>query len=136
MSAPADVAIIGGGIVGCAAAAFLAEAGAQVDLYEREEVAAAASGRNSGSVQHPFDPVMRDLYVETLGHYRELDDFEFPPEPAGLLMLAHERGILEPSAAEVARDCPELSPELLDPDALRRLEPAVAPGISACARRP
>ena len=30
MSAPADVAIIGGGIVGCAAAAFLAEAGVRV----------------------------------------------------------------------------------------------------------
>ena len=44
MSAPADVAIIGGGIVGCAAAAFLAEAGVRVELYEGEEVAAAASG--------------------------------------------------------------------------------------------
>ena len=45
VSAPADVAIIGGGIVGCAAAAFLAEAGVRVDLYEGEEVAAAASGQ-------------------------------------------------------------------------------------------
>jgi sarcosine oxidase, subunit beta len=63
VSAPADVAIIGGGIVGCAAAAFLAEAGAGVDLYEQDEVAAAASGRNSGSVQHPFDPVLRDLHL-------------------------------------------------------------------------
>ena len=86
--APTDVAVIGGGIVGCAAAAFLAEAGARVDLYERDEVAAAASGRNSGSVQHPFDPVLRDLHVETLRHYRELDDFELPAQPAGVLMLA------------------------------------------------
>ena len=38
VSAPADVAIIGGGIVGCAAAAFLAEAGVNVEVYEREEV--------------------------------------------------------------------------------------------------
>ena len=35
VSAPTDVAIIGGGIVGCAAAAFLAEAGVRVELYER-----------------------------------------------------------------------------------------------------
>ena len=76
MSAPADVAIIGGGVVGCAAAAFLAEAGVRVELYEGEEVAAAASGRNSGSVQHPFDPVLRDLHLETLRHYRELADFD------------------------------------------------------------
>ena len=106
MTAPSDVAIIGGGIVGCAAAAFLAEAGVRVELYEGEEVAAAASGRNSGSVQHPFDPVLRDLHVETLRHYRELDDFELPEEPAGVLMLAADRAVLEPSVREVARDCP------------------------------
>ena len=73
MSLDADVAIIGGGIVGCAAAAFLAEAGAKVELYERDEVGAAASGRNSGSVQHPFDPVLTELHVETLEHYRGLE---------------------------------------------------------------
>jgi glycine/D-amino acid oxidase-like deaminating enzyme len=132
VSAPTDVAIIGGGIVGCAAAAFLAEAGARVDLYERDEVAAAASGRNSGSVQHPFDPVLRDLHLETLRHYRELDDFEFPSEPGGVLMLARERAVLEPSVAEVARDCPELAPTLLGSEELRSVEPAVAPGLWGC----
>jgi glycine/D-amino acid oxidase-like deaminating enzyme len=132
VNAPTDVAIIGGGIVGCAAAAFLAEAGARVDLYERDEVAAAASGRNSGSVQHPFDPVLRDLHLETLRHYRELDDFELPSEPGGVLMLAGERAALEPSVAEVARDCPELAPALLGSEELRRLEPAVAPGLWGC----
>ncbi|HEX6584073.1 MAG TPA: FAD-dependent oxidoreductase, partial [Thermoleophilaceae bacterium] len=65
LSTPRDVAVIGGGIVGCAAAAFLAEAGVKVDLYERDEVGSAASGRNSGSVQHPFDPVMAELHAET-----------------------------------------------------------------------
>ena len=132
MSAPADVAIIGGGIVGCAAAAFLAEAGVRVELYEGEEVGAAASGRNSGSVQHPFDPVLRDLHVETLRHYRELADFELPDEPAGVLMLAREREVLEPSVREVARDCPELVPALLEPDELRTVEPAVRPGLWGC----
>ena len=126
------MAIIGGGIVGCAAAAFLAEAGVRVELYEGEEVAAAASGRNSGSVQHPFDPVLRDLHVETLRHYRELDDFELPEEPAGVLMLARERAVLEPSVREVARDCPELAPALLGPDELRAVEPTVRPGLWGC----
>ncbi len=132
MTAPADVAIIGGGIVGCSAAAFLADAGVRVDLYEGEQVGAAASGRNSGSVQHPFDPVLRDLHVETLRHYRELADFELPAEPAGVLMLAREREVLEPSVAEVARDCPELVPALLEPDELRTVEPAVRPGLWGC----
>jgi glycine oxidase len=132
VNAPPDVAIIGGGIVGCAAAAFLAEAGIHVDLYEAEEVAAAASGRNSGSVQHPFDAVLRDLHLETLRHYRELADFELPEEPVGVLMLARERAELEPSVTDVARDCPELAPALLDPDELRTVEPAVRPGFWGC----
>jgi glycine/D-amino acid oxidase-like deaminating enzyme len=126
------VAIIGGGIVGCAAAAFLAETGVRVDLYEQNEVASGASGRNSGSVQHPFDPVLRDLHVETLGLYRDLNDFELPTEAAGVLILARERAVLEPSVAEVARTSPELAPALLAPDELSRVEPAVAPGLWGC----
>jgi D-hydroxyproline dehydrogenase subunit beta len=132
VNAPPDVAIIGGGIVGCAAAAFLAEAGVHVDLYEAEEVAAAASGRNSGSVQHPFDAVLKNLHLETLRHYRELADFELPEAPVGVLMLARERAELEPSVTDVARDCPELAPALLGPDELRTVEPAVRPGFWGC----
>ncbi len=132
MSTAADVAVIGGGIVGCAAAAFLAEAGAAVEVYERDEVGSAASGRNSGSVQHPFDWVMTELHVETLAHYRGLGDFELPEVPAGVLMLAPERATLEPSVSELARDCPELEATLLDPDAVRALEPGVAGGLWAC----
>ena len=67
-----DVAIVGGGIIGAASAAFLAAAGARVTLYERSEIAAAASGRNSGVIQHPFDPVLVALYRESLALYREL----------------------------------------------------------------
>lgn len=131
MSGP-DVAIIGGGIVGCAAAAFLAEAGAKVELYERDEVGAAASGRNSGAVQHPFDPVMAELHVETLEHYRALADLDLPENPAGVLMLAPDRRTLEPAVEELGRDCPELEAMLLDPDGVRRLEPGVAGGMWAC----
>ena len=131
MSPPTDVAIIGGGIVGCAAAAFLAEAGVRADLYEQDEVASAASGRNSGSVQHPFDPVLRDLHLETLRHYGELADFELT-EPVGVLMLARDRAVLEPSVVEVARDSPELVPALLEPDELRTVEPTVRPGLWGC----
>jgi glycine/D-amino acid oxidase-like deaminating enzyme len=129
-----DVAVIGGGIVGCAAAAFLAEAGATVDVYERDEVGSAASGRNSGSVQHPFDPVMAELHRETLEHYRRLADLDFPEHPAGVLMLApdHIASPLEPIVDELRRDCPELEATLLDPAGVRRLEPGVAEGMWAC----
>lgn len=132
MSPPADVAIIGGGIVGCAAAAFLTEAGVRVEVYEREEVGAAASGHNSGSIQHPFDPVLAALHLETLDHYRGMEDVGLGDEPAGVLLLAPERAPLEPAVGEIARDCPELRPALLDPDELRDIEPGLAPGVWAC----
>jgi glycine/D-amino acid oxidase-like deaminating enzyme len=132
VSTAADVAVIGGGIVGCAAAAFLAEAGAKVELYERDELGAAASGRNSGSVQHPFDPVMAELHLETLEHYRGLAGLDLAELPAGVLMLAPERAPLEPAVRKLARDCPELEATLLDPVELRRVEPGVADGLWAC----
>src|SRR5215207_7258737 len=87
-----DVAIIGGGIIGASAAYFLARAGASVELFERGDVAGAASGRNSGAVQHPFDPVLAELHARTLHLYRDLaardTDFNLPPEPAGLMLLS------------------------------------------------
>jgi glycine/D-amino acid oxidase-like deaminating enzyme len=132
VSTAADIAIVGGGIVGCAAAAFLTEAGAKVEVYERHEVGAAASGRNSGSVQHPFDPVMTELHAETLELYRGLDGLDLPEAPAGVLMLARERSLLAPAADEIARQSPELDARLLEPAALRELEPGLAEGLWGC----
>ena len=91
---PVEVAIVGGGIIGCAAAAFAAEAGARVTLYERAEVGAGASGRNMGAVQHPFDPILARL--ET--------GFPIPPHAATAAMArrAREAGAqLELGAAAV-----------------------------------
>jgi len=44
----ADVAVVGGGVTGCACARVLAEAGLRVRLHEAREIAAGASGRNGG----------------------------------------------------------------------------------------
>jgi glycine/D-amino acid oxidase-like deaminating enzyme len=43
-----DVAIVGGGVTGCACAHVLAAAGLRVRLYEAREIAGGASGRNGG----------------------------------------------------------------------------------------
>src|SRR5437763_5692227 len=101
---PMEVAIIGGGIIGCAAAAFAAEAGARVTLYERAEIGAGASGRNMGAVQHPFDPELAPLYEATVGIYRDLAaqdaEFHFPNQPAGLLMVTPDPTLLEQDGQE------------------------------------
>ncbi len=118
--------------MGCAAAAFLAEAGLSVALFERDELAGAASGRNSGSIQHPFDAVLAELHFESLRHYAELEGFDLPGTPAGVLMLATEPSALEHPAAEIAREQPELRPTRLDPGGVRRLEPALGRELWGC----
>ncbi|WP_108660274.1 NAD(P)/FAD-dependent oxidoreductase [Acuticoccus kandeliae] len=56
-----DVAIVGGGITGCATAYELAGGGASVVVLERGEIAALASAANAGSLhaQIPFDPFLQ-----------------------------------------------------------------------------
>ena len=129
--------MIGGGIVGLATAAYLAEGGARVTLYEREAIAAGASGRNSGVVQHPFDPALVPLYHETVTSYRRLAvvapgaAFALPSEPAGLLLASHHRRVAEALAAHLWIVVPDLEPEILDSAELRALEPALANDLHA-----
>lgn len=138
MSRAIDVAVIGGGIVGTATAAFLAEGGATVTLYEREALAAGASGRNSGVVQHPFDPVLVPLYAETVGLYRAVEAetgariaaFDVPPP--GLLLVSHSSAVVRGLAAQLAPVFPHLHPTAVEGAALRTLEPALAPDVTAC----
>ncbi len=129
-----DLLIVGGGIIGCSAAAFAAERGATVLLIEATEIGAGASGRNSGAVQHPFDAVLAPLHQRTLEIYRGLsngDDFSFPGEPAGLLLLTDDLATARDRIAELRDEEPWLAPELFDEVALRALEPMLAGGFSA-----
>jgi glycine/D-amino acid oxidase-like deaminating enzyme len=131
-----DVAIIGGGIVGASAAAFLAEEGRKVILLEREDIAAAASGRNSGAVQHPFDPCLGELHRQTLALYRELSegttDFQLPADPVGLLLLSADPDAVAATAAAIEADSVDTRPIVLSADALHELEPALARDLVAC----
>jgi sarcosine oxidase, subunit beta len=52
-----DVAIVGGGVTGCAAAYHLARAGSRVVLLERFEIGTEASGRNAGSLHGQIQSV-------------------------------------------------------------------------------
>jgi glycine/D-amino acid oxidase-like deaminating enzyme len=132
-----DVVVIGGGIAGTATAAFLAEGGASVALVERDAIAAGASGRNSGVVQAPLDPVLAALYRDTLAEYRLLegdgtDGFALPAEPAGLLHVTRRPSVARQLASELAATHPELEPEFIEGDALVALEPSLHPSVAAC----
>jgi glycine/D-amino acid oxidase-like deaminating enzyme len=121
-----DSIVIGGGIVGTAAAAFLAEAGVSVTLFDRTGLASGASGANSGVVQHPLDPALTRLYEESLEHYSTLAGFELPADPVGVLIVSDRPEALGPPVP-----FPELDPTLLEGAELRAAEPTLADGLAA-----
>jgi glycine/D-amino acid oxidase-like deaminating enzyme len=130
-----EVVVIGGGIIGCAAAAVLADRGARVTLIERTAIGAGASGRNLGAIQYPFDPVLAPLYHDSLTRYRALaagsDDFAIADEPAGLLLLNRDADAAAAQARRQRDAAPELTPVLLSPDEVVRAEPALRHGPAA-----
>lgn len=127
-----DLAVIGGGIVGCAVAAFAAESGARVRLYERDRLAAGASGRNSGLVQHPLDAGLAGLFHASVELYRELGHgFSLPEEPVGVLFVGEDSTALEPARSEIAFSFPELGAERLEGAELHAAEPGLARDLAA-----
>lgn len=130
-----EVVVIGGGIIGCAAAAILADRGARVTLIERAAIGAGASGRNLGAIQHPFDPVLAPLYHDSLTRYRALadasDGFAMSDSPAGLLLLNRDPDAASAHRARLADALPELRPVLLSPDDVVLAEPSLRHGPAA-----
>ena len=145
MTPAADVAVVGGGIVGTTLALELVRRRLRVTLLERAEVAAGASGRNSGAVWRPTDPVLEALYLETLERYRALPaaleasvpdghearTFRLGDAPVGLLSLGTDLAALEAAARAEAAQFPALQPRYVPPEELRALEPSLAPGLGA-----
>ena len=139
MSVP-DLLVVGGGIVGVAAAAEAARRGARTVLVERAAVASAASGRNSGAVWQPADPVLDALYRESLARYRALEGeaaarevgFALPEHPAGILTLGRDPDAIRATVAGWQATHPWLGAAFVDEAALERLEPSLASGLVAC----
>jgi len=120
------VAVIGGGITGCATAALLAEAGATVTLFEREAIGAGASGRNSGILQPQVDPLLAPLYEASIALYEDLGHgFALPATPSDVLLVSENGDALRPGY-EAAH-----APEWLEGDALAKAEPELGAGLYA-----
>jgi glycine/D-amino acid oxidase-like deaminating enzyme len=125
------IVIVGAGIVGCAAAYFIARNGADVTLVEREHVAFGASGRNPGFVWlHCRNPgialelsrASRRLYPELAGELPE--EFGFRPSGGLIYFTTPEQGdVFEQFVAERRRNGVEM--ELIDGAEVRRLVPPI-----------
>ncbi|MGH8131258.1 MAG: NAD(P)/FAD-dependent oxidoreductase [Steroidobacteraceae bacterium] len=101
-----DVAIIGGGIVGCSAAWCLGRSGVSVALFEKGRIAGEQSGRNWGWVrQQGRSPVELPLMMQSLRLWKELpaqlgEDIGF--RQGGTLYLAENAAQLETLAEWLA----------------------------------
>lgn len=60
-----DVVVIGGGLLGCALAWTLSRDGVQVDLFERDQLNAHASGQNAGSLHFQLEYRMIEQGIES-----------------------------------------------------------------------
>jgi glycine/D-amino acid oxidase-like deaminating enzyme len=131
-----DVAVIGGGIVGCSVSALLAERGASVVLVEATAIGAGASGRNMGAIQHPFDPVLTTLYRESLDRYRALGaedrSFSLPEHPAGVLMIDTDPAAAQRQVERLTALERGLGATFLDVEEVAAAEPSLAPGLAGC----
>jgi D-hydroxyproline dehydrogenase subunit beta len=128
------VVIIGAGIVGCATAYFLAREGVEVTVLDAVGVAAGASGRNNGLIEHPYDAATVALFEESVGLLHELLGDAMPAEPVGPLLVAESEADAHALLAS-HKQFPELEPQLLEPAAARAAEPLLADDIWGCLLR-
>jgi glycine/D-amino acid oxidase-like deaminating enzyme len=130
-----DVVVVGGGIIGAACAYELARAGASVTLLEREELAAAASGRNNGLWVTPTDPRLLPMARASLARYLEIADespvpFRLDEEPIGLLAVAlDEEEMALGRAAHDPYRAAGVGVDELGPADVLGLEPTLAPEV-------
>ncbi len=149
-----DIVVIGGGLIGCATAYYLARSGAQVLLLERGQVNQGASGRNAGSLHFQLEHRLiqnieldvRELefYVAlakiAIDHCRGLESelgCDLQVGMNGGLMVAEtpdQVSLLKRKAEVETRQ--GLDVELLDGDAARRLAPYLSSNILAALHCP
>jgi sarcosine oxidase subunit beta len=140
MSLRADVAVIGGGVIGCSVAFHLARAGVDIILIEGAELGSGTSAACDGflSLQSKLPGPHLELAREGLRLFPALSELEPDIELAwrGGLVLARtasQREALSENAAALTRAGVPI--QLLEVSEARELEPALSPrlaGASFC----
>lgn len=139
MMSNAEIAIIGGGAAGCAAAYWLSLAGARCVLIEREGVAAFASGYSAGGLNPlegdnipgalaPLATRSFNLHKEIWGDLAERSGLDFEPKVTSSIRVALDEGgiaDLRASHAVFSAAGDGFSAEWLDAAQLRELEPRI-----------
>ncbi|MBI3976886.1 MAG: FAD-binding oxidoreductase [Chloroflexi bacterium] len=137
---PSDAVVIGGGIIGCSTAYYLAKAGLAVTLVERRGIAAEASGANVGLVlnmgQEPGSILAR-LVRESTRLLPGLDDelgSETEYRQAGALRICLTPEALAEARQEAARQqTAGLDVQVLSPEEALAIEPLLPPHLLGAA---
>jgi glycine/D-amino acid oxidase-like deaminating enzyme len=131
---PSTALIVGAGIIGATTALYLARAGVQVTLVDRERPAWGASGRNAGYMsmitraagpQLELANLSRELYPQLA---REIDDFEF--QANGCVVYYFEEQLPLISGFVERRVADGLSMDIIDADQARQLCPLLPNDIA------
>src|SRR5688572_13899823 len=147
MSKP-DVAVVGGGVMGCAVALRLAQRGLSVTVVERGIPGAEASSAAAGILGPQWEAegpgalldlglASRALYPAFAAEVKGLSGIDIGHTRSGLLELA-----FSPEDEEILRARQSwqrqrgLVADLLEPSALRHVEPALGPDARLALRYP
>lgn len=139
------VVIAGGGVIGCAIAYYLTQAGAEVVVVERGDLAGEASGAAAGLLIPPDRAAapgpFREICLASLALYQPLIDrvqresgVDVQPMASGILVVAQTPGRVELLKAH-ARSQTALGVETvwLETDEVRELEPALSVKVCGAA---
>ncbi len=133
-----DVVIVGGGVIGCAIAYYLAHGGARVTLVERSQLAAGASGVAAGMLAPQVEAPFADPFFELalLGRAEHAGLAERLLDEVGLDVEYRATGILRVARTEAERtdlqrqqrwqSARGLAAEWVDSDDLWRREPLLS----------
>jgi len=130
---PDEVVIVGGGVIGCSIAYYLAKEGVDVTLFEKYELASGASGANQGGVlTQSYNPPLLDLVLASQKLYVELKElpFDFEFDKCGSIICITEEKqwpVLEERARKLRKF--GLNVNLVDGADLRELEPNLSKDI-------
>jgi glycine oxidase len=139
------VVIAGGGVIGCAVAYYLTQAGAEVVVVERGDLAGEASGAAAGLLIPPDRAAapgpFRDICVASLALYHPLIDriqresgVDVERMAAGILVTVQTPGRIELIKTHAKWQTNNGVPtEWVEGDALRELEPALSPKVLGAA---
>src|SRR4051812_6491060 len=127
----ADVVIVGGGVVGVSAAFHLAEAGADVVLLERDQLASGSTSKAAGGLRAQFSDALNiELAKRSLDAYKQFEQrpgWEIDFEEIGYLFLLTTESELDAFNRSVALQNELGVPSrIITPEEAREICPLIA----------